>query len=110
LSKKPGVFIKTDLWDKFSVQRVVSLSTVPPQGLTHNREVWHENENALSYYEGKQQLVSRILSMIPEHHVYCEPFCGGTAIFFAKELLKIKIINDTNGKIINFYKVLGDDL
>jgi DNA adenine methylase len=60
----------------------------------------------LSYYEGKQRLATRILGTIPEHQVYCEPFCGGAAIFFAKEPSKVEIINDTNGEIINFYEVL----
>jgi site-specific DNA-adenine methylase len=62
----------------------------------------------LSYYGGKQQLASRILGMIPEHHVYCEPFCGGAAIFFSKEPSGVEIINDTNGEIINFYEVLAE--
>jgi DNA adenine methylase len=60
----------------------------------------------LSYYGGKQQLATRILGMIPEHQVYCEPFCGGAAIFFAKEPSRVEIINDTNGELINFYEVL----
>jgi DNA adenine methylase len=63
----------------------------------------------LSYYGGKQQLAARILDMIPEHQIYCEPFCGGAAIFFAKEPSKVEIINDTNGEIINFYEVLKRD-
>jgi DNA adenine methylase len=63
----------------------------------------------LSYYGGKQQLASHILGMIPKHQVYCEPFCGGAAIFFAKEASKVEIINDTNGEIINFYEVLKRD-
>jgi DNA adenine methylase len=63
----------------------------------------------LSYYGGKQQLASRILGMIPEHRIYCEPFCGGAAIFFAKEPSKVEVINDTNGEIINFYEVLKRD-
>ncbi|MDR2516228.1 MAG: DNA adenine methylase [Spirochaetaceae bacterium] len=63
----------------------------------------------LSYYGGKQQLASRILGMIPEHRIYCEPFCGGAAIFFAKEPSKVEVINDTNGEIINFYEVLKKD-
>jgi DNA adenine methylase len=63
----------------------------------------------LSYYGGKQQLASRILGMIPEHHIYCEPFCGGAAIFFAKEPSGVEIINDTNGEIINFYEVVKRD-
>ena len=63
----------------------------------------------LSYYGGKQQLATRILGMIPEHRIYCEPFCGGAAIFFAKEPSRVEIINDTNGEIINFYEVLKRD-
>jgi DNA adenine methylase len=63
----------------------------------------------LSYYGGKQQLAARILGMIPEHQIYCEPFCGGAAIFFAKEPSKVEIINDTNGEVINFYEVLKRD-
>ncbi|MDR2951683.1 MAG: DNA adenine methylase, partial [Treponema sp.] len=38
----------------------------------------------LSYYGGKQQLAKTILGLIPPHRVYCEPFLGGAAIFFAK--------------------------
>ena len=63
----------------------------------------------LSYYGGKQQLASRILDIIPEHGIYCEPFCGGAAIFFSKKPSKVEIINDTNGEIINFYEVLKRD-
>jgi DNA adenine methylase len=63
----------------------------------------------LSYYGGKQQLAKIILGLIPEHRVYCEPFLGGAAIFFAKEPSKVEIINDTNGEIINFYEVLKRD-
>jgi len=63
----------------------------------------------LSYYGGKQQLAARILGMIPEHQIYCEPFCGGAAIFFAKEPSKVEVINDANGEVINFYEVLKRD-
>ena len=63
----------------------------------------------LSYYGGKQTLAKLILGLIPEHRVYCEPFLGGAAIFFAKQPSKVEIINDTNGEIINFYEVLKRD-
>ncbi|MCC7452959.1 MAG: DNA adenine methylase, partial [Crocinitomix sp.] len=38
----------------------------------------------ITYYGGKQKLVSLILPNIPQHTVYVEPFVGGGAIFFAK--------------------------
>jgi DNA adenine methylase len=63
----------------------------------------------LSYYGGKQQLANIILGLVPPHRLYCEPFLGGAAIFFAKEPSKVKIINDSNGEIINFYEVLQRD-
>jgi DNA adenine methylase len=63
----------------------------------------------LSYYGGKQQLAKTILGLIPAHRLYCEPFLGGAAIFFAKEPSKVEIINDSNGEIVNFYEVLQRD-
>jgi DNA adenine methylase len=63
----------------------------------------------LSYYGGKQQLASTILSLIPEHRIYCEPFLGGAAIYFAKEPSKVEIVNDTNGELINFYEGMQRD-
>ena len=63
----------------------------------------------LSYYGGKQQLAGKIVSLIPEHKVYCEPFIGGAAIFFRKIPSEVEIINDINSEIINFYEVLQRD-
>lgn len=63
----------------------------------------------LSYYGGKQQLAGKIVSLIPEHTVYCEPFIGGAAIFFRKAPSEVEIINDINSEIINFYEVLQRD-
>jgi DNA adenine methylase len=63
----------------------------------------------LSYYGGKQQLAGIILGLMPPHRLYCEPFLGGGAIFFAKEPAKVEVINDTNGEIVNFYEVLQRD-
>jgi DNA adenine methylase len=63
----------------------------------------------ISYYGGKQTLAKVILGLIPPHRLYCEPFLGGGAIFFAKEPSKVEIINDTNGEIINFFEVLQRD-
>ncbi len=59
----------------------------------------------ISYYGGKQKLASTVLSFIPKHTLYCEPFCGGGAILFAKEPSKVEVINDTNAELINFYRV-----
>ena len=62
----------------------------------------------ISYYGGKQMLSSLILGLIPEHRIYCEPFFGGGAVFFAKKPSDVEIINDTNKELINFYEVVKD--
>jgi DNA adenine methylase len=63
----------------------------------------------ISYYGGKQQLAKTIVGLIPPHRIYCEPFMGGGAIFFAKPPSSVEVINDCNGEIINFYEVMQRD-
>lgn len=50
-----------------------------------------------------------IIKLLPPHKLYCEPFAGGAAIFFAKKLSPEEIINDKNSEITNFYEVLKND-
>lgn len=66
-------------------------------------------KSALTYYGGKQKLVSTILPLFPDHRLYNEPFCGGAALFFAKEASEVEVLNDTNKELINFYKVVQQD-
>src|ERR1035437_7941537 len=63
----------------------------------------------LSYYGGKQILSKEIISLIPKHNLYCEPFFGGGAVFFFKDPSHVEVINDSNGELINFYKVIKND-
>ena len=63
----------------------------------------------ITYYGGKLSLLPKILPLIPKHDLYCEPFIGGAAVFFAKQKAKVEVINDINGEIVNFYKVLQND-
>ncbi|MGL4981932.1 MAG: DNA adenine methylase [Treponemataceae bacterium] len=70
---------------------------------------WTIIETPISYYGGKQQLARKILSLIPEHKTYVEPFVGGGAIFFAKQPSPCEVINDTNCELINFYEMLKTD-
>jgi DNA adenine methylase len=60
----------------------------------------------ITYYGGKQSLAKHILPLIPEHKCYTEAFAGGAAIFFAKSPAEIEVINDVNGNLVNFYRVL----
>ncbi|HRI58346.1 MAG TPA: DNA adenine methylase [Saprospiraceae bacterium] len=57
----------------------------------------------ITYWGGKQNLAATIISLIPEHLTYCEPFFGGGAVFFRKGKSKVEIINDLNQFVVNFY-------
>jgi DNA adenine methylase len=63
----------------------------------------------ISYYGGKQNLAEKILTLIPQHILYCEPFTGGAAIFFAKRPSETEVLNDTNKELMNFYQVFQTD-
>ncbi|MGV8094489.1 MAG: DNA adenine methylase [Mangrovibacterium sp.] len=63
----------------------------------------------ITYYGGKQMMTKEIISMIPPHKIYCEPYFGGGAVFFAKPPSKIEVINDLNKKLINFYQICQTD-
>lgn len=60
----------------------------------------------ISYYGGKQAMLKHILPIIPKHNIYIEPFFGGGAVFWAKERVKVEIVNDYNENVVNFYRVL----
>jgi DNA adenine methylase len=60
----------------------------------------------ITYYGGKQKMLKHILPLIPAHICFVEPFAGGLALFFNKPPSKVECINDTNGELINFYKVI----
>ena len=52
------------------------------------------------------------ISLIPEHKIYVEPFCGGASLFFAKDRPIVtnndhyrEVLNDTNKDLINLYYI-----
>jgi DNA adenine methylase len=59
-----------------------------------------------SYIGGKQTMAEKIISLIPKHKCYIEPFFGGGAVFFAKPPSDIEIINDKDDLMIDFYETV----
>ena len=53
-------------------------------------------------------MLMHILPLIPEHDVYLEAFAGGAAVFFAKQKSTIEVLNDVNGNVANFYRVMHE--
>lgn len=55
---------------------------------------------------GKRRLAKTILPLFPVHTCYVEPFCGGAALFFLKDISKAEVLNDVNGEVVNLYRVV----
>ena len=63
----------------------------------------------LKYPGAKNRLAPWICEHIPHHDVYLEPFAGSLAVLFNKERSHIETVNDLDGNIVNFFKVLREN-
>lgn len=61
-----------------------------------------------TYFGGKSVLAPRIVALFPPHAVYVEPYLGSGACFFSKAPAPLSILNDTDGALVNFFRVLRD--
>lgn len=65
------------------------------------------------YHGGKSRLAPWIVSLMPAHRVFVEPFAGSAAVLLAKPRSTHEVLNDVDGNVVNFYRVLrerADDL
>ena len=62
-----------------------------------------------SYVGGKAKIAKRLLPYLAvEEKMYVEPYFGAGGIFFAKLPAPTEYINDVNGDVVNFMRVLRD--
>ena len=63
--------------------------------------------NAILNYPGaKWGMADKIISLMPRHRSYLEPFFGSGAVLFNKPPSAIETVNDIDGDITNFFSVL----
>jgi DNA adenine methylase len=64
----------------------------------------------LKWHGGKHYLAGRIVALMPPHTHYVEPYAGGLAVLLAKSPDGIsEVVNDVDGRLTNFWKVLQDE-
>lgn len=63
---------------------------------------------ALRYHGGKWLLAPWIISLMPPHRVYVEPFAGGANVLLQKPRVAAEVYNDLDGQVVNVFRVLQD--
>lgn len=61
-----------------------------------------------AYYGGKTTLAERIVDLLPPHRHYVEPFAGSLAVLLAKRPALMETVNDLDGHLMTFWRVLRD--
>lgn len=59
----------------------------------------------LPYVGGKNRLATKIISLLPEHTTYVEPFAGGAQVLFHKPPSEVEVLNDLDFDVVNFFRV-----
>lgn len=62
-----------------------------------------------AYYGGKTALAAEIALRLPAHDHYVEPFAGSLAVLLAKKRSKQETVNDLDGDLVTFWRVLRDE-
>lgn len=60
------------------------------------------------YFGGKITIADRLVALMPEHDHYVEPFCGSLAVLLAKAPVAHETVNDLDGDLMTFWRVLRD--
>ena len=63
-------------------------------------------KSPLKWVGGKSKLINKILPLIPEHKGYVEVFGGSGVVLLNKEQSKWEVLNDFDGNLMNFWKVI----
>lgn len=61
-----------------------------------------------AYFGGKTRLAPRIAALLPEHSHYVEPFAGSLAVLLSKPRATMETVNDLDGDLMTFWRVLRD--
>jgi DNA adenine methylase len=63
----------------------------------------------LKWHGGKHYLAPKIVPLMPPHLHYVEPYAGGLAVLLARDPDGVsEVVNDLNGDLTNFWRVLQE--
>lgn len=62
-----------------------------------------------TYFGGKLSVAQQVVSLLPPHEHYVEPFAGSLAVLLAKPPSLMETVNDLDGLLMNFWQQLRDN-
>ena len=65
-------------------------------------------KSPVPYFGSKQRIADWIVNLLPDHDHYVEPFAGGLSVLLAKRPSRMETVNDLDGELMTFWRVLRD--
>lgn len=62
----------------------------------------------MGYYGSKHRVADWLIGLMPPHRGYCEPFAGSLSVLARKPPVKVETVNDLDGDLMTFWRVLRD--
>lgn len=62
----------------------------------------------LHYPGSKWSMADWIISQMPPHTTYLEPFFGSGAVLFSKDRSLIETVNDLDGEVVNLFRIIRE--
>jgi DNA adenine methylase len=66
-------------------------------------------KSPMVYFGAKGTVAEEIIASFPDHDGYIEPFGGSLAVLLAKPIESMEVVNDLDGDLMTFWRVLRDD-
>ena len=96
-TKRPRFFVCTQTASR---KEVIYATVYQPDQLDRQQEL---HLSALYFHSHTYETIS---AFMPPHRVYIEPCMGSAEVFLRKRPAEKEIINDYNGDLVNFFRVL----
>lgn len=64
--------------------------------------------SVMAYYGSKNSIAEQIVALMPDHRGYIEPFAGSLSVLLSKAPSPFECVNDLDGNLMTFWRVLRD--